>query len=155
MTSLWSSVAGTGFKGALHARTASVALADLATRSCLPGGPEALRGRSVLLAMREQLSAGLALLELDGVARRLILCTPDLSPQIRAEVAAMAEAGADLADLDPRPTSAPVERRGDRMDSAHFRHHRDTQARRAQPVESRRVVAAPDAGARDGLEHVL
>jgi acyl-coenzyme A synthetase/AMP-(fatty) acid ligase len=111
MTSLWSSVAGTGFKGALHARTASVVLADLATRSCLPGGPEALRGRSVLFAMREQLSAGLALLELDGVARRLILCTPDLSPQIRAEVAAMAEAGAELSDLDPRPGSASVERR--------------------------------------------
>ena len=106
MTSLWSFVAGTGFKGALHARTASVTLADLATRSCLPGGPEALRGRSVLLAMREQLSAGLALLELDGVARRLILCTPDLSPQIRAEVAAMAEAGVELSDLDPRPASA-------------------------------------------------
>ena len=112
MTSLWSSVAGSGFKGALHARTASIALADLATRSCLPGGPEALRGRSVLLAMREQLSAGLALLELDGVARRLILCTPDLSPQIRAEVAAMAETGTELSDLDPRPASASVERRG-------------------------------------------
>jgi acyl-coenzyme A synthetase/AMP-(fatty) acid ligase len=111
MTSLWSSVAGTGFKAALHARTASVALADLATRSCLPGGPEALRGRSVLLAMREQLSAGLALLELDGVARRLILCTPDLSPQIRAEVAAMAEAGAELSDLDPLPASVSVKRR--------------------------------------------
>jgi acyl-coenzyme A synthetase/AMP-(fatty) acid ligase len=111
MTSLWSSVAGTGFKGALHARTASVGLADLATRSCLPGGPEALRGRSVLLAMREQLSAGIALLELDGVARRLILCTPDLSPQIRADVAAMAEAGAELSDLDPRPAPASVERR--------------------------------------------
>src|SRR6204780_3307611 len=112
MTSLWSSAPGTGFKGALHARTASVALADLATRSCLPGGPEALRGRSVLLAMREQLSAGIALLELDGVARRLILCTPDLSPQIRAEVAAMAEAGVELSGLDPRPASASVERRG-------------------------------------------
>ncbi len=112
MTSLWHSVASTGFKGALHARTASVALADLATRSCVPGGPEALRGRSVLLAMREQLSAGLALLELDGVARRLILCTPDLSPQIRAEVVAMAAAEAELSDLDPRPATAPVERRG-------------------------------------------
>jgi acyl-coenzyme A synthetase/AMP-(fatty) acid ligase len=112
MTSLWHSVASTGFKGALHARTASVALADLATRSCVPGGPEALRGRSVLLAMREQLSAGLALLELDGVARRLILCTPDLSPQVRAEVVAMAAAEAELSDLDPRPAAAPVERRG-------------------------------------------
>jgi acyl-coenzyme A synthetase/AMP-(fatty) acid ligase len=62
--------------------------------------------------MREQLSASLALLELDGVARRLILCTPDLSPQVRAEVVAMAAAEAELSDLDPRPAATPVERRG-------------------------------------------
>jgi acyl-coenzyme A synthetase/AMP-(fatty) acid ligase len=111
MTSLWRCVADIGFEGVLHAPTASVALAELATRSCLPGGPEALRGRSVLLAMREQLSAGLALLELDGVARRLILCTPDLSPQIRAEVAVMAGTDAELSDLDPRAGVAPIGRR--------------------------------------------
>jgi acyl-coenzyme A synthetase/AMP-(fatty) acid ligase len=112
MTSLWSSVADSGFKGALHARIASAALADLATRSWLPGGPEPLRGRAALLVMREQLSAGLALLELDGVARRLVLCTPDLSPEVRAQVAALAEADAELSDLDLYPAAAPVERRG-------------------------------------------
>jgi acyl-coenzyme A synthetase/AMP-(fatty) acid ligase len=114
MTSLWNSVASAGLKGAFHARAASVAFADLAKASCLEAGPEALRGRSVLLAMREQLSAGLALLELDGVARRLILCTPDVAAQARAEVAAAAAADAELADLDPRPaaSSGPIERRG-------------------------------------------
>ena len=68
MTSLWNSVASAGLKGAFHARGVSVAFADLANASCLKAAPEALRGCSVLLAMREQLSAGLALLELDDLA---------------------------------------------------------------------------------------
>ena len=38
-----------------------------------------LRGRSVLVLTKEQLSAALALVELDGVARRLVLCPPGLS----------------------------------------------------------------------------
>jgi acyl-coenzyme A synthetase/AMP-(fatty) acid ligase len=114
MTSLWNSVADAGLTGSLHARAASVAIADLAKASCLAGGPENFRGRSVLLTMREQLSAGLALLELDGVARRLILCTPDVGAQARAEVSTAAAADAELADLDPHsaPSSGPLERRG-------------------------------------------
>ena len=31
--------------------------------------------------MREQLANAVALIELDGVARRLVLCTPDLAPE--------------------------------------------------------------------------
>jgi len=37
-----------------------------------------LAGRSVLVVARDQLDAALALIELDGTARRLILATPDL-----------------------------------------------------------------------------
>jgi acyl-coenzyme A synthetase/AMP-(fatty) acid ligase len=113
MTSLWLSAAGSGDHplGTLHAREASLALADLAHGSCLGARLESLRGRSVLLAMREQLSAAIALLELDGVARRVVLCTPDLSAGARAEVAAAAAVDAELTDLDPRPLSGPVDRR--------------------------------------------
>ncbi len=39
-----------------------------------------LRGLSVLLATRDQLPAALALIELDGIARRIVLCPPDVSP---------------------------------------------------------------------------
>jgi acyl-coenzyme A synthetase/AMP-(fatty) acid ligase len=94
----------------LHAREASLELADLAHASCLGGRLESLRGRSVLLAMREQLSTAIALLELDGVARRVVLCTPDLSLDALAEVAAAAAIDAELTDLDPHPVSGPIER---------------------------------------------
>jgi acyl-coenzyme A synthetase/AMP-(fatty) acid ligase len=38
-----------------------------------------LRGRTVVLAMIDQLAAAAALIQLDGVARRMVLCPPDLS----------------------------------------------------------------------------
>src|SRR3984885_6885635 len=130
MTSLWDSVAraGTSFKGALHAANGSVALAELETGSCLGIERESFRGRSVLLALREQMSTALALLELDGIARRLVLCTPDLSAQRLAEVAASAQTEVTFTDgsmelsgthgpvhrlqrLQPRPMPAPIVRR--------------------------------------------
>jgi acyl-CoA synthetase (AMP-forming)/AMP-acid ligase II len=100
MTSLWDSVArtGTSLEGALHGAGGSVALSELETGSCLGVEREAFRGRSVLLALREQLSTALALLELDGIARRLVLCTPDLSEQRLAEVATSAQTDVILAD---------------------------------------------------------
>jgi acyl-coenzyme A synthetase/AMP-(fatty) acid ligase len=52
-------------------------LGELARGSALGGRIGELRHRSVLVATREQLTAALALLELDGVASRLILCPPD------------------------------------------------------------------------------
>ena len=97
--------------GSLHAPSDSVALADLAHASCLGGALEGFRGRSVLLAMREQLSTAIALLELDGVARRLVLCTPELSAGVLREVAVAACTDAKITDLDPRPLSAPIKRR--------------------------------------------
>ncbi|HTV95050.1 MAG TPA: fatty acid--CoA ligase family protein [Steroidobacteraceae bacterium] len=113
MASLWDSAARAGNRprAALHAPAASLALADLAHGSCLGGRLEALRGRSVLLAMREQLSSAIALIELDGVARRLVLCTPELSAEALREVAAAAGTDTELTDLDPKPVSAPIERR--------------------------------------------
>jgi acyl-CoA synthetase (AMP-forming)/AMP-acid ligase II len=55
-----------------------VSLAELVRGSTLGGRRDELRGRSVLLAIKEQLTAGLALIELDGIARRIVLCPPDL-----------------------------------------------------------------------------
>jgi acyl-CoA synthetase (AMP-forming)/AMP-acid ligase II len=100
MTSLWNSVAreGASLKGALHGANGSVALAELETGSCLDVERESFRGRSVLLALREQISTALALLELDGIARRLVLCTPDLNAELLAEVAASAHTDVTLTD---------------------------------------------------------
>jgi acyl-coenzyme A synthetase/AMP-(fatty) acid ligase len=48
------------------------------TETRLDAPLETLLGRSVLLRTHGQLAAALALLELDGVARRIVLCPPDL-----------------------------------------------------------------------------
>jgi acyl-coenzyme A synthetase/AMP-(fatty) acid ligase len=112
MNSLWESISSSGpAAGAFHGRLGSVALQELAAGSILGGALESFRGRSVLLTMREQLSTALALLELDGVARRLVLCTPDLTPEQLAGVSATAEADLVLDRVAARPMPEPVQRR--------------------------------------------
>jgi acyl-coenzyme A synthetase/AMP-(fatty) acid ligase len=78
--SLWSSLRAAGRLAdrALWGAEASVRLVELVGGSSLGGRLEELRERSVLVATRDQLTAALALIELDGVARRLVLCPPDL-----------------------------------------------------------------------------
>ncbi len=56
----------------------TVMLGDLARGSSLGGRLEELRDRSVLIVTKDQLTTALALIELDGIARRLVLCLPDL-----------------------------------------------------------------------------
>src|ERR1700674_1339401 len=108
MSSLWESISSNGpAAGAFHGRLGSVALQELAAGSILGGALESFRGRSVLLTMREQLSTALALLELDGVARRLVLCTPDLTPEQLAEVAATAQADAIVVDATTAQRQLP------------------------------------------------
>lgn len=77
---------------------ASVSLGDLAWGSSLGGRLEELRGRSVLVATRDQLTAGLALIELDGIARRLVLCPSDLPLEFLPSVAATAGVDAIVSD---------------------------------------------------------
>ncbi len=108
MSCLWDSIApsGAAISAEFRGRGASVALAELAAGSTFGTELETLRGRSVLIAVREQLAAALALIELDGLARRMVLCTPDLTPEQLAAVAATAEADAII--LDSPPDSPPV-----------------------------------------------
>jgi acyl-coenzyme A synthetase/AMP-(fatty) acid ligase len=125
---LWDFIAPTGavIGGGFHGRDDSVALADLAAGSTLGAGLESLRDRSVLIATHEQLPAALALVELDGVARRMVLCTPDLTAEQLATVAARAQADAIILEapsaasrpaslapyeMTPRPLPGRVERR--------------------------------------------
>ena len=64
VTCLWDSIAATGVNLGMefHGRGASVRLSDLATGSTLGAALESLRGRSVLIATREQLPTALALI---------------------------------------------------------------------------------------------
>jgi acyl-coenzyme A synthetase/AMP-(fatty) acid ligase len=63
----------------LRGRQADVALAALEHGSSLDVDLSQLQDRSILIATREQLTAALALIELDGVARRLVLLPPDVA----------------------------------------------------------------------------
>jgi acyl-coenzyme A synthetase/AMP-(fatty) acid ligase len=77
---LWdaASAAGNLSSRFLSGADATVTLGDFTRGSILRDRGGELRGRSVLIATADQLTAALALLELDGIARRLILYPPDL-----------------------------------------------------------------------------
>jgi len=69
-----------------HARWLSdpegrLGLDALAGHGCIEGGAAALRGRCVLLISQGQLPSVLAAIELDGIARRLLLLPPDVAAQ--------------------------------------------------------------------------
>jgi acyl-CoA synthetase (AMP-forming)/AMP-acid ligase II len=57
----------------------SASLTDILTHSCLASPVRELSGRSVLLALSGQLLSAIAMIELDGIARRMLLCPPDLN----------------------------------------------------------------------------
>jgi acyl-coenzyme A synthetase/AMP-(fatty) acid ligase len=57
-----------------------VSLTDILAQSCLGDRLGELSGRAVLLAVSDQLISGIAMTEIDGVARRMLLCPPDLNP---------------------------------------------------------------------------
>lgn len=80
-----------------------VSLTDSIQHSCLSGRSCELSGRSVLLATSGQLLSALAMIELDGIARRLLLCPPDLDWD-RLEVLL------EQADIDTIVTDRPFHR---------------------------------------------
>ena len=84
----------------LWGATASVSLGDLVRGTSFGGRLLELSGRSVLLVTRDQLAAALALIELDGIARRIIIGTPDLSSQHLPSVIAKASVDAIVSDHD-------------------------------------------------------
>jgi acyl-coenzyme A synthetase/AMP-(fatty) acid ligase len=66
---------------------ASVCIDHVLNGTALGGRLSEVAGRSVLVATRDPVATALALIELDGVAGRLIVCTPDLpSEQLPAVV---------------------------------------------------------------------
>ena len=84
----------------LWGATASVALGDLARGTSLGGRLPELSGRSVLVVIHDQLVAAMTLIELDGVVRRLVICTPDISSEHLPSVIARAGVDTILSDRD-------------------------------------------------------
>src|SRR5215472_10590666 len=76
----------------------SASLTDILTHSCLARPVRELSGRSVLLALSGQLLSAIAMIELDGVARRMLLCPPDLNPDHVQALVSDAEIDAIVTD---------------------------------------------------------
>jgi acyl-CoA synthetase (AMP-forming)/AMP-acid ligase II len=98
--SLWGRLRADGSLRAqfLHGFGGSVGLHELEGASSLSENHDRLRGRSVLIATRDQLTAALALIELDGIASRLVLCPPARSMTEIRGIAVAAEADALIFD---------------------------------------------------------
>jgi acyl-coenzyme A synthetase/AMP-(fatty) acid ligase len=84
----------------------SVSLTDILQHTCLLDRSRELSGRSVLLALSGQLLSALAMIELDGVARRLLLCPSDLSPDHIQVLINDADIDAIVTDQPPRWSNA-------------------------------------------------
>ena len=85
----------------LWGATSSVSLDDFLRCTCLRSRLRELSGRSVLLATRDQLATALALIELDGVAGRLIICPPDIPSEHLLSLIARGGVDAIVSDHDP------------------------------------------------------
>ena len=107
--SLWESITAAGAPhGRLYGVRHVIPLAELAHATSLCGRLEELRDRSVMLLAQDQLTAALALIELDGVARRMVLCPPDLAPQHLPALVRDAEADACVVDEGTATAAADV-----------------------------------------------
>jgi acyl-coenzyme A synthetase/AMP-(fatty) acid ligase len=97
---LWGSTLQDGMPSAgfIEGATIRVPIAEFARRSCVGSDLERLRGRSAILLLGHQLTAAFALLELDGVARRVVLCTPDLAEEYVPQIIRDSEADALVGD---------------------------------------------------------
>jgi acyl-coenzyme A synthetase/AMP-(fatty) acid ligase len=98
--SLWESLARAGLERgrSLCATDTSITLAELESGSALGNRLSELRDRSVLVSTSDQLAAALALIELDGIARRLVLCPSDFDRAHLPYVLATAEIDAIVTD---------------------------------------------------------
>jgi len=85
-----------------------VSLTDLPEKSCLVDRHDALSGRSVLLAVSDQLISAIAMTEIDGVARRMLLCPPDFNADHAKTLIDDAEIDAIVTDQPARWSDAGV-----------------------------------------------
>ncbi len=91
-------VGGTPPPGYLIGAEHRTALGDLLQGSAIASGVENLRGRSVLIASADPFLVALALIELDGLARRMTLYPPDLALEHLPYVMRYAEVDAVVSD---------------------------------------------------------
>ena len=81
-------------------------LSESAARSPFGGERRRLAGRSVVLAVGDMAKAAAALIDLDGLARRILLCPPGFAAERIASAAALVEADALVHDDETAPPLA-------------------------------------------------
>jgi acyl-coenzyme A synthetase/AMP-(fatty) acid ligase len=82
----------------LWSREAGIRICDLAAGTSLGGRARELAGQSVLLVAHDQLAAALALIELDGVADRIIVCPPDIGSEHMSSIIETGSVNAIVSD---------------------------------------------------------
>lgn len=110
-SSLWHALSAAGDLSGrfVFGAESSIALNDLVSGTTLYGRGEELCGRSVLVMTTSQFTTASAVIELDGIARRIILCPPDLPLEHLPFVIETAEVDAIVSDRSmfslgsPRP----------------------------------------------------
>jgi acyl-coenzyme A synthetase/AMP-(fatty) acid ligase len=105
--SLWSAIRRGADGQFLDGPAGRINLSSLRAGSTLDAGAGELRGSSVLLATKDQLAAALALCELDGIVRRLVLCPPAFSAESLRAVAGEAQIDVIITDHEPGFFSDP------------------------------------------------
>ncbi len=85
-----------------------VSLTNILGQTCLGSRLGDLSGRSVLLAVEDQLLSAIAMTEIDGVARRMLLCPPDFNADHIQTLIEDADIDAVVTDHPPRWTDSEV-----------------------------------------------
>lgn len=88
--------------GRLASPRASVSWHKAITGTTLNGRRDALAGRSVLICVSSQFAAALAMLELDGLAARMVVAPPDFSTERIASAIAQANVDAIVCSDDAK-----------------------------------------------------
>ena len=84
-----------------------IAMSELLSGSALYSRGDELSGRSVLIATRDQLTTASALIELDGLARRIVICPPDLPLDLFPYLMDTADIDAIVSDRGPLQLGRP------------------------------------------------
>lgn len=107
---LWRSLQSLGNAAhcAIDGQQRRLTFAELVRASFLAGRGDDFRGRSVLIYTADQLSAAAALVELDGIAQRLILCPPDFPEEYLPFVKETAAVDAVVFDSETLNSGPPA-----------------------------------------------
>ena len=89
----------------------SICIGDLLHGSTLGDQLTDLIGRSVLVRTRDQLSTALCLIALDGVARRIVICPPDVRDEHLPTLVTEAAIDVILTDFEDKYISSQAFRR--------------------------------------------